>query len=128
MQNHAFVRALCRVLIACFAASSVSAQAGLIGTDRAVAGAAAAAAGAREARATIAHQLEALGLAADTADARVAALSDAEALQIADRIQSAPAGAADGVIFGMLFVVIFLIWRFGFSDQAKAEAKEAGKK
>ena len=123
MNNNAFVRALCRVLIVCFAASSMTAQAGLIGTDRAVTGAAASVAGARAARASIAAQLEGLGLAADVASARVAAISDAEALEIAGRIDAVPAGAADGVIWGMLFVLIFLIWRFGFSDQAKAEQK-----
>jgi hypothetical protein len=130
MQNNAFVRALCRILIACFAASSITAQAGLIGTDQAVAGAAANVAGAREARAAIATQLEALGLTADSARARVAAISDAEALEIAGRIDAVPAGAADGIIWGMLFVIAFLIWRFGFSDQAQAEqkAREPAKK
>lgn len=123
MKNNAFVRALCRILIVCFAASSMTAQAGLIGTDQAVAGAAATVAGVREARATIAAQLEAMGLAADVASARVAAISDAETLEIAGRIDAVPAGAADGIAWGMLFVLIFLIWRFGFSDQAKAEQK-----
>jgi len=133
MNNNAFVRALCRVLIVCFAASSMTAQAGLIGTDQAVAGAAATVAGAREARATIAAQLEVMGLAADVASARVAAISDAEALEIAGRIDAVPAGAADGVFIPLLLLLIFLIWRFGFSDQAKAEqktqpAKEPAKK
>jgi hypothetical protein len=122
MQSNGFVRALCRILVVCFATSSISAQAGLISTDQAVAGAAAAAAGTHAARAAIAGQLEALGLAADTARERVAALSDAEALEIAGRLDSQPAGAS-GQVFAILLVVIFLIWRFGFSDQAKAEGK-----
>ncbi|MFY9316938.1 MAG: PA2779 family protein [Burkholderiales bacterium] len=130
MNDNAFVRALCRILIACFAASSITAQAGLIGTDQAVAGAAANVAGAREARATVAAQLEALGLTADSARARVAAISDAEALEIAGRIDSAAAGAVPGVTVGMLLVLAFLIWRFGFSEQAQAEqkAREPAKK
>jgi hypothetical protein len=122
MQNNVFVRALCRVLIACLAASSITAQAGLVGTQSAAAGAALSA-GAPAARERIALQLEALGLAADTARERVAAISDAEALQIAGRIDSAPAGATTGVALWAILIVGFLIWRFGFSEQAQAEQK-----
>jgi len=123
MQINAFVRSLCRILVVCFATSSITAQAGLIGTDAALQGAATQAGAARAARATIALQLEALGLTADTARERVAAISDAEALDIAGRIDSAPAGAMAGETFFVLLVVAFLIWRFGFSEQGKAEAK-----
>ena len=123
MQSNMFVRALCRILIVCLAASTLPAQAGLIGTGAATTGAVSVA-GAREAREAIAAQLEALGIASDTARERVGAISDAEALDIAGRIDSAPAGASvPGVTVGILIVVIFLIWRFGFSDQAAAEAK-----
>ena len=44
--------------------------------------------------------------------------------------RAAPAGA-DGVTLGILFVVLFLFWRFVLSDQAKAESAardKAGKK
>jgi len=123
MQINAFVRALCRILVVCFAASSISAQAGMIGTDAALQGAAAQAGAARQARETIARQLEALGIAAGTARERVAAISDAEALDIAGRIDSAPAGALAGTTFFVLLIVAFLIWRFGYSEQGKAEQK-----
>jgi len=122
MKNNAFVRTLCRILIVCFAASSMTAQAGLIRTDQAVAGAASAAGGARVARDAVALQLEALGLAADSARERAAALSDAEALDIAGRLDAIPAGAGPEAIF-LVLILVFLIWRFGFSDQAKAEEK-----
>jgi hypothetical protein len=122
MKNNAFVRTLCRILIVCFAASSMTAQAGLIRTDQAVAGAAAAAGGARVARDAVVLQLETLGLASDSARERVAALSDAEALDIAGRLDALPAGASPQAIF-LVLLLIFLIWRFGFSDQAKAEEK-----
>ena len=135
MKNNAFVRTLCRILIVCFAASSMTAQAGLIRTDQAVAGAASAAGGARVARDAVVLQLEALGLASDSARERVAALSDAEALDIAGRLDAIPAGAGPEAIF-LVLILVFLIWRFGFSDQAKAEEKardaeskkDAGKK
>jgi hypothetical protein len=122
MNNNAFVRTLCRILIVCFAASSLTAQAGLIRTDQAVAGAAAASGGARVARDAVALQLEALGLASDSARERVAALSDAEAIDIAGRLDAMPAGAGPEAVF-LVLILVFLIWRFGFSDQAKAEEK-----
>jgi len=126
MKNNAFVRTLCRILVVCMVVSPLSAHAGLIGTDS-VAGNAADATAARQA---IVSQLEALGIAADSARERVAAISDAEALEVAGRIDQLPAGAIAGQTVGMLIVVAFLIWRFGFSDQAKAEAaaKEPAKK
>ena len=129
MKNNAFVRTLCRILIVCFAASSMTAQAGLIRTDQAVAGAAAASGGARVARDAVVLQLEALGLASDSARERVAALSDAEAIDIAGRLDAIPAGAGPEAIF-LVLILAFLIWRFGFSDQAKAEekAREPAKK
>ncbi len=48
-------------------------------------------------------------------------------LALADRVDSLPAGAS-GVGIGMILVLIFLVWRFGVSDQAKAEAAKPGAK
>ena len=120
-----FVRFISRVLIASMIVLPWQAQAGLVGTDNAVS-----AAQARAARTTVAGfidrgevvaQLQALGLTAQDAKARVVALTDAEAAAIADRAGSLPAGANGGGI-GILLVIIFLFWRFVFSDQAQAEA------
>jgi hypothetical protein len=122
--HNMFVRALSRVLIVCISALSLQAQAGMIGTDHA-----AAAGQAQAARATLVSKLQAYGVAPDHAQARVAALTDAEALSLADRIADAPAGA-DAVTIAIIFVVLFLIWRFAFSDQAKAshQTSEPAKK
>ena len=114
--NSAFVRILSRVLIASLICLPLQAQAGLIGT-----GQAAGAAQAQAARSGIDDRLQALGIPARDAKDRIAALTDAEALSIADRIDRLPAGA-DGGAIGAILVIIFLIWRFNFSDQAKAEA------
>ena len=57
----------------------------------------------------------------DQARSRVAALTDAEARSLAERIADAPAGAVGGATFGIIFVALFLIWRFTLSDQAKGE-------
>jgi len=76
---------------------------------------------AHAARTSLASALQAYGVAPDAARARVAALTDAEALSLADRVADAPAGAVAGHVFGIIFVALFLIWRFTLSDQAKAE-------
>lgn len=120
--NSTFSRAVCRVLMVCMVVAPLQASAELIGTGAVVPGVVSKL-NAREARAAIAAQIEALGIDSAAARERVAAISDAEALQIAGRIESLPAGAADGVVIPLLLLVIFLIWRFGFSDQAKAEQK-----
>jgi len=118
-----FVRAISRVLIVCCSAVSFHAHAGLIGSGEVMA--AQAQAGARTA---LASQLAAHGIASDTARDRVAALSDAEVAELSGQLNALPAGAAGGVWLGALLVLIFLIWRFNFSDQAKAEAaKEPAK-
>jgi hypothetical protein len=93
----------------------LQAQAELIGT-----GQAAAAGQAHAARLMLAGKLEVLGIPGDSARERVAALSDAEVLQLAREVDAAPAG---GVIWPLLLVAVFLVWRFGFSEQAQAEQK-----
>jgi uncharacterized protein DUF6627 len=118
-----FIRFVCRILVVCIAALPFQAQAVLIGTDEAAA--------ARVQvkhfidRSEVASQLQALGISPQLAQERVAALTDAEAAALADRIDRLPAGAFGGQGLGILIVVIFLIWRFFYSDQAKAEAATA---
>jgi len=114
--HNTYIRALSRVLIVCMSALSLQAQAGMIGAEQAVT-----AAQAQPARAMLESKLQAYGVASDQVRARVAALTDAEALELADRIADAPAGALAGEVIGIIFVVLFLIWRFTLSDQAKAE-------
>jgi len=117
--NHAFVRFVSRLLIASLACLSFQARAGMIGAEQAVS-----AVQAQPARAVLVNKLQAYGVAPDQVRARVAALTDAEALELAERIADAPAGAIAGEVIGIIFVVLFLIWRFTLSDQAKAEQKK----
>jgi len=114
--NHAFVRFVSRLLIASLACLAVQARAEMIGT-----GQAASAGHAQPARAVLEAKMQAYGVEPDQARARVAALTDAEAAMLLDRIGDAPAGAVAGHVFGIIFVALFLIWRFTLSDQAKAE-------
>jgi hypothetical protein len=114
--NHAFVRFVSRLLIVSLTCLSFQARAGLIGTDQQ-----ASAGQAQPARAVLEGKLQAYGVAPDQARERVAALTDAEAAMLVDRIDDAPAGAVSGMLIGVIFVALFLIWRFTMSDQAMAE-------
>ena len=67
-------------------------------------------------RADVAAALEARGVSVDAARARVAALTDAEAAQVAQQIEQAPAGASDvlGVIV-FIFVLLLVTDILGFT-------------
>ena len=101
---------VCRMLVVCIAVLPFQAQAGLIGTDAALAGAPAQAP--RDqlrslvSRADVAAQLQAFGIPAQAAIERVHALSEAEVAGLAGRIDALPAGAIAGVL---PFVVIGLL-------------------
>ncbi|MDN6322100.1 MAG: PA2779 family protein [Halomonas sp.] len=60
------------------------------------------------ARADVQDQLLKQGVDLDEVDARVAALSDAEAQQMAEQLEQLPAGAGGGVI-GALFAVFIIL-------------------
>lgn len=124
--NHALVRFVSRLLIASLACLPFQARAELIGTNQTTVSAEQA----QAARANLADKLQAYGIAPGLVQARVAALTDTEALTLADRVADAPAGAIAGETLGIIFVALFLIWRFTLSDQAKAdyEKSQQGKK
>ncbi|PRY63952.1 hypothetical protein B0H98_10797 [Vreelandella songnenensis] len=60
------------------------------------------------ARADVQEQLIKQGVDLDEVDARVAALSDAEAQQMAQQLEQLPAGAGGGVV-GALFAVFIIL-------------------
>lgn len=116
--KNAFVRALSRVLIVCLSAVSFQAQAGLIGTGDAAAAA--------QARVAIENQMQALGVEPQAARQRVAALSDAEARDLAARIDSLPAGGIAGLL--PFIVMALLIYFLIVEPSTKEAAKEPAKK
>ena len=97
--------ALFRRLMACLLMVSLPAQAGLVSTESV------AAAGSRDRiavileRADVQSRLEAFGVSPAEVKARVAAMSDAEATQLAGQIDSLPAG---GDVLGAI-VLVFLV-------------------
>jgi len=97
--------ALFRRLMACLLMVSLPAQAGLVSTESV------AAAGSRDRiavileRADVQSRLEAFGVSPTDVKARVAAMSDAEAAQLAGQIDSLPAG---GDVLGAI-VLVFLV-------------------
>jgi hypothetical protein len=64
-------------------------------------------------RADTANELQALGLDAQTAKDRVAAMTDDEVRSLAGKIAAAPAGADVGSVV-LVLVIIWAIWYFAF--------------
>jgi hypothetical protein len=117
MKSTAF-RIFCRVLIASlFAMSFQSAMAGMIGTDQAVATAAAQAqrAGLIDtlSRTDVASQLQSQGVDPAAAKARVASMTDQEVTALAGKIDSLPAGASSsGTGWAVAIIIVLVIWYF----------------
>ena len=127
--NSTFARFVCRILVASMIVLPWQAQAGMMGTDRAVA-----AAQAQSGRATVAGfidrgevvaQLQAFGLSPQAARERVAALTDAEVASLAGRIDALPAGGVVGVL--MVAVALALIY-YLIIVPAQTPEKPAAKK
>ena len=91
------------------------AQAAMLATESAIATAGAAAGAARERIATLLErrdlqaQLEARGVRPAEVKARVAALTDQEAAQLAERIDQLPAGADAGGALISALLIIFIV-------------------
>jgi len=114
--KHALARQLCRLLILCLGVLPFGAGAGMIATDQVATTVPAPAA--RDtvrdflARSEVRDQLQSLGIDRDAAQARVAALTDAEVARIAGRIDSLPAGGISGAAALAGLIVVELIWYF----------------
>lgn len=110
-----WARMLCRLLMVITVWAPVQfAQAGMIGTEQIVAAASQADRGMVLeflGRAEVVNQLQSMGIDPATAKDRVAAMTDHEVQQVANRIQTAPAGAdSTGVILLLLIVGVVVWW------------------
>src|SRR5262245_26247158 len=118
-----WTRTICRLLVALMIWTPYYiAQAGVITTDQVVTGSQAQQATADRTtvlnfltRSDVASQLQSMGVDPSTASQRVAALSDAEAASLAQRINAMPAGASDDWAWVLLVIVIAAgVWWFFF--------------
>jgi hypothetical protein len=105
-----WARSLCRLLMVLTFWSPIQfAQAGMIGTEQVVAAASQADRGMVLeflGRAEVVNQLQSMGIDPATAKDRVAAMTD----QVANRIQTAPAGADSTGIILLLLIVGVVVW------------------
>ena len=109
-----FYKLICQVLIVCMVWTPFSLQAGMIGTDRAVASV-------QDqvnrdkvlnfmTRGDVARQFEALGLSASSAADRVGAMTQDEVNQIAGKIDTLPAGADGGAVLAAVIIIGLIVW------------------
>jgi hypothetical protein len=107
---------VCQILIVCMVWTPFSLQAGMIGTDQAVASAQDQANRDKVltfmARNDVAKQFEALGLSASNAKERVDAMTPDEVNRVAGKIDSLPTGASGGGWWVAAVIVIGLIVYF----------------
>jgi len=110
-----WARTLCRLLVALLIWTPYQfASAGMIGTEQVVSSTAANADRATVLnflnRSDVARELQSLGIDPASAKDRVAAMTDSEASQLADRINNLPAGADTGtVIAGILIIALIAV-------------------
>ena len=106
-------RVLCQLLVILMAWTPFQyANAGMIGTDRAVASASQLERNTVlnfVSRGDVATQLQSMGLDAANAKDRVAAMTDEEVRYLAGKIESMPAGA-DGAGLLLVIIIVAVIW------------------
>lgn len=105
-----FVHTMITALV--FVGFTQTVQAAMISTEQVVSVAAAqqnrAKINATFERADVQVELQKMGITADEAKARVAALTDAETASIAHRVDAIPAGG-DGIIGALIFIFVLLL-------------------
>jgi hypothetical protein len=105
-----FVHTMISALV--FVGFTQSVQAAIVSTEQVVTAAAAeqnrAKVVATFERADVQAELQKMGVSTDEARARVAAMSDAEAASVANKIDSLPAGG-DGIVGTIVFIFVLLL-------------------
>lgn len=103
-----FRRFVASLLVLCVSATgTLPAYAGIVGTDAVVAGAQSGKLAGFVQRADVQARLQAMGVDPREVEARVAALSDEEAAQLAARLEELPAGGSD--VLGVLLIVFLVL-------------------
>lgn len=110
-------RMICHFLIIALAILPFqAAQASMIGTDEVISSASAQAdrntVSSFLSRSETVRQLQSLGLDAQSAADRVAAMTDDEVRTLAGKVHALPAGGDGGLV--LLVLVVFFIWYFAF--------------
>lgn len=113
---------ICRILIVSLAMLPLqTVQAGMIGTEQVVTAAQAQAARAAVngfvSRTDVSAQLQTLGLSAQNAKDRVAALTDIEVTKLASQIDSLPAGAGGELLLLIALILIIVFVGSGIYNQ-----------
>ena len=113
-----FYKLVSQILIVSMILLPFSAQAGVIGTDQAIASAQDLANQAKVSefvsRGDVLKQFEALGLSAATAQERVNAMTQEEINRIAGKIDALPAGAASNWAIGAAVILIAVVLYWGY--------------
>ena len=110
MRMSRFHRAIAALLMVCLSAvGTAPAFAGMVSSDAIVAGTAHGQIASVLERSQVQARLQAMGVDAAQVQARVAALSDEEAAQLAARLDELPAGGSD---FLAIALIVFLVLLF----------------
>lgn len=103
-----FRRFVASLLVLCVSATgTLPAYAGIVGTETVIAGAHSGKLAGVVQRADVQARLQAMGVDPREVEARVAALSDEEAAQLAARLEELPAGGSD--VLGVLLIVFLVL-------------------
>jgi hypothetical protein len=109
MNSTRFRRLVAGLLALCLSATgTLPAYAGIVGTEAVIAGADHVRVAGALQRGDVRERLKAMGVDAREVEARVAALSDQEAAQIAARLDELPAGGSDVLVVALIVFLILL--------------------
>lgn len=109
MKSTRFRRLVAALLALCLSATgTLPAYAGIVGTETVIAGAQAGHLASVVQRADVQARLRAMGVDPREVEARVAALSDEEAAQLAARLEELPAGGSDLLAVALIVFLVLL--------------------
>ena len=109
MKSTRFRRFVASLLVLCVSATgTLPAYAGIVGTEMVIAGAQSAKLAGVVQRADVQARLQAMGVDPREVEARVAALSDEEAAQLAAHLEELPAGGSDVLAVALIVFLVLL--------------------